>query len=65
MTCDLVNQQKDNDSKKTMTKTILEFCDIWDADYNYDDWDPLFMTIFVTIKLIVALDSIRNSSDVF
>ena len=43
---------------KTMTKTktfwehllraILETCDIWDANYNSDNWEPEFMTIFVT-----------------
>ena len=62
---------------KTMTKTktktfwehlpraILETCDIWDTDYNSDNWEPEFMTIFVIWQLIVTLDSIRNSCDVF
>ena len=59
---------------KTMTKTkifwehllraILETCDIWDTEYNSDNWEPEFMTIFVTWQLIVTLDSIRNSCDV-
>ena len=40
-------------------------CDIWDTDYNTDNWEPEFMTIFVTWQLIVTLDSIRNSCDVF
>ena len=39
-------------------------CDIWDTDYNTDNWEPGFMTIFVTWQLIVTLDSIRNSCDV-
>ena len=25
---------------KTMTKTILQTCDIWDTDYNSDNWEP-------------------------
>ena len=48
----------------TIEKTILETCDIWDTDYNSDNWEPKFMTIFVTWQLIVTLDSIRNSCDV-
>ena len=61
---------KTNTKTKTMTKTktfwehllraILETCDIWDTDYNSDNWEPEFMTIFVTWQLIVTLDSIRN-----
>ena len=43
---------------------IIGTCDIWDTDYNTDNWEPGFMTIFVTLKLIVTLDSIRNSCDV-
>ena len=53
---------------KTKTKTfwaILETCDIWDTEYNSDNWEPEFMTIFVTWQLIVTLDSIRNSCNVF
>ena len=38
--------------------------DLWDTDYNSDNWEPEFMTIFVTWQLIVTLDSIRNSCDV-
>ena len=45
-------------------RAILETCDIWDAGYNSDNWEPEFMTIFVTWQLIVTLDSIRNSCDV-
>ena len=47
------------------SKTILETCDIWDTDYNPDNWEPEFMTIFVIWQLRVTLDSIRNSCDVF
>ena len=38
---------------------------IWDTDYNSDNWEPEFMTIFVIWQLIVTLDSIRNSCDVY
>ena len=38
--------------------------DIWDTDYNIDNWEPEFMTNFVIWKSIVTLDSIRNSCDV-
>ena len=48
----------------TIENTILETCDIWDTDYNSDNWEPEVMTIFVTWQLIVTLDSIRNSCDV-
>ena len=44
--------------------TIFDNC-FWDTDYNSDNWEPEFMTIFVTWQLIVKLDSIRNSCDVF
>ena len=30
----------------TIEKTILETCEIWDTDYNSDNWEPEFMTIF-------------------
>ena len=43
-------------------KTILQTCDNWDTDYNSYNWEPEFMTIFVTWQ---SLDSIRNSCDVF
>ena len=48
----------------TLKGAIIETCDIWDTDYNTDNWEPGFMTFFVTWQLIVALDSIRNSCDV-
>ena len=47
-----------------MKTTIQETCDIWDTDYNSDNWEPEFMTIFVIWQLFVTLDSIRNSCDV-
>ena len=44
---------------------IMGTCDICDTDYNTDNWEPGLMTIFVTWQLIVTLDSIRNSCDVW
>ena len=41
----------------TSTITILETYDIWDTDYNSYNWEPDFMTIFVTWQLRVTLDS--------
>ena len=51
--------------QRHLLRAILETCDIWDTDYNSDNWEPEFMTIFVTWQLIVTLDSIRNSCDVW
>ena len=45
-------------------KTIIGTSYIWDTDNKTDNWEPGFMTIFVTWQLIVTLDSIRNSCDV-
>ena len=39
--------------------------DLWHLRYWLQYWEPRFMTIFVTWELIVTLDSIRNSCDVF
>ena len=51
--------------KKTYLPTYIDIdIDIWDTDYNTDNWEPEFMTIFVIWQLIVTLDSIRNSCDV-
>ena len=47
-----------------LTKKPLRCCDIWDTDYNTDNWEPEFMTIFAIWQLIVTLDSIHNSCDV-
>ena len=63
------NKNNDKDKDKDILRTppiraIIETCDIWDTDYNSDNWEPEFMTIFVTWQLIVTLDSIRNSCDV-
>ena len=44
---------------------ILETCGLWDFDYNSDNSEPEFMTIFVTIRSVVTLDSIRNSCNVY
>ena len=44
----------------TIEKTVLETCDIWDTEYNSDNWEPELMTW----QLIVTLDSIHNSCDV-
>ena len=49
----------------TMTMIILETCGLWDIDYNSDNWELEFMTIFVTWQLRVTLDSICNSCDVY
>ena len=42
-------------------KTILQTCDNWDTDFNTYNWEPEFMTIFVTWQSRVTVDSIRNS----
>ena len=34
-------------------KTVLETCDIWDTDYNSDNGEPEFMTIFVTWQFAI------------
>ena len=54
-----IDKYKDKDKVQWLT------CDIWDIDYNWDNWEPEFMTLFVTWQLRVTLDSIRNSCDVF
>ena len=48
----------DNDNDKLVTFGN------WDTDYNSENWEPEFMTIFVTWQLWDPLDSIRNSCDV-
>ena len=37
-----------------LTMIILETCGLWVIDYNSDNWEPEFMTIFVTWQLRVA-----------
>ena len=63
------DQQKDNEKDKGKDKDNykdnLVTCDIWDTDYNSDNWEPEFMTTFVTWQSRVTLDSIRNSCDFF
>ena len=51
--------------KEHLQRAILVTCDIWDTDYIPDNWEPEFMTIFVTWQLRVTRDSIRNSCDVY
>ena len=64
-TCDLYDICSEWWGDLTWPKKPLRCCDIWDTNYNTDNWEPEFMTIFVTWQLIVTLDSIRNSCDVF
>ena len=42
-----------------------ETFDSWGTDYYSDNWEPEFMTVFVSWQLRVTLDSIRNSCDVY
>ena len=44
----------------TMTMIIQETCGLCDIDYNSDNWETEFMTIFVTWQLRVTLDSIYS-----
>ena len=37
---------------KTFWEHLLETCDILDTDYNSDNWESEFMTIFVTLKFL-------------
>ena len=55
---------KTNTLKEHLQRTILVTCDIWDNNYNSENWEPEFMTIFVAWQLRVTLDSIHNSCDV-
>ena len=45
-------------------KTIQVTCYNWDTDYNSFNWEPDFMTIFVTWQSWVTVDSIRSSCNV-
>ena len=49
---------------KTITRTILESYDIWATDYKFNNWEPEFMTPFVTWQLRVTLDSICHSCNI-
>ncbi len=64
-TCDLYDICSEWWGDLTWPKKTLQCCDIWDTDNYTDNWEPEFMTIFVTWQLIATLDSIRNSCDVF
>ena len=55
---------KTNTFREHIQRGILETCELWNTDYNTDNWEPGLMTIFVTWQLIATLDSIRNSCDV-
>ena len=57
------SQQKDNKSIKDNNEDNLGTCDIWDTDYNSDNQETEFMTIFDTWQLRVTLTSIGNSCD--
>ena len=56
---------KTNTLKEHPQRTILVTCDIQDTNYNSDNWELEFLTIFVTLQLMVTLDNIRNSCNVF
>ena len=58
------HSDKDKYKDKDSDKAKLLTCDTWDTDYNFENWEPEFMIIFVTWQLRVTLDSIRNSCDV-
>ena len=60
--CDIVCG---NARSQLRRKTILQTCDIWDTVCNSNNWEPEFLTTFVTWQLRVTVDSIRNSCDVF
>ena len=47
-----------------LTMIILETCCLWDIDYNSDNWEPKFVTLFMTWQFRVTLDRICNSCDV-
>ena len=55
------DKDKDKDNDKDKDKVILRTPP---KSNPRDNWEPEFMTIFVTWQLIVTLDSIRNSCDV-
>ena len=63
-TCDLWDIWSEWWGDMTWPKKSQETCEIWGTDYNFDNWEPDFMTILVTWQLRVTLDSIRNSCDV-
>ena len=39
----------------TFAKTILETCDIWDTDYNSDNWEPQFrQSLWPDLRLLTV-----------
>ena len=39
----------------TFAKTILETCDIWDTDYNSDNWEPHFrQSLWPDLRLLTV-----------
>ena len=48
-----------------MKRQSWQFFDIWDTDYNSDNWELHFLSIFVTWQFRVTLDSMCNSCDVY
>ena len=59
------DNDKDNTFREHLHRENLDTWDRWDTDYIPDNWEPEFMTIFVTWQLRVTRDSIRNSCDVY
>ena len=58
-----IDKDKYDDRDKGILRTP-PIPETWNTDYNSNNWEPEFMTIFVTWQLNVTLDSIRNSCDV-
>ena len=50
-----------NTFREHLQRAILETCDIWDTDYNSENWEPEFMTIFVTWQLRHDLTKKRDN----
>ena len=49
---------------KVCFKKLVTFLTFDQSDEVTDNWEPGFMTIVVTLQLIVTLDNIRNSCNV-
>ena len=45
-------------AKTNTFRAILDTYDLWDTDFNFDNWKPDIMTIIVTWPLRVTLDRI-------
>ena len=48
MTITMTTTSETSETSEPSVKTILQTCDNWDTDYNSYNWEPEFMTIFVT-----------------